>query len=209
MPAYLYLHRYPIGTCPRMNPSAFPQIVYLWSFHLRPGHHQHHHQLLTGETLVSDYVFHLICCSQPNALSWKSLESLTHVSSCSPNTQIKIHHPPASSLASPLLLHSPPPIHSPQRSRLIARIQHPCYVTSLLQILLTLSIVFGENPTLSPWPGAFWAQASVPVSLLTSCLLSLMDEAPSFLSGPWIHRAPSTPPPHPSEHLHFSSLVSV
>lgn len=161
------------------EPLSFFPIVYLWSFHLRPGHHQHHHQLLTGETLVSDSVFHPIWCSQPNALSWKSLESLTHVSSCSPNTQIKIRHPPASSLASPLLLHSPPLIHSPQRSRLIARIQHPCYVTSLLQILLTLSIVLGENPTLSPWPGAFRAPSICP------CLPPHL--MPSFSHG-WVTR---------------------
>lgn len=92
---------------------------------------------------------------------------------------------------------------------MITQIQQPHHITSLLQTLLTLSTVFGENTTRHHGLEPFQDQASVCVSLLTSCLLPLSDEAPGSLSGPWMHRVPPAPtfvhtvPPWSGQCLYF------
>lgn len=110
---------------------------------------------------------------------------------------LKIHQHPSTSLLTGLPTSALPlyPSILPRGIRGIAQIQQTHHVTPLLQILLTLSTVFGENPTLSPWPRTFPGSSSVRVSLLTSCLLSLTDEAPGFLQALGCKESPP-PPPH-------------
>lgn len=199
---------------PRLNPSAPPQAVQpcastssLANFSVLASQRR-------NSRAATDSVFHLTCRSQPNARSWKPpapLQSITQASPCSPNTQNSpaSQHKPSTGLPTSALPLYPSIL--PRGVRGIAQIQQTHHVTPLLQILLTLSTVFGENPTLSPWSRTFPGSSSVQVSLLTSCLLSLTDEAPGFLqtlgcteyTHPPSHLLALLPPPWSAQCLYF------
>lgn len=192
---------------PRLNPSAPPQAVQpcastssLANFSVLASQR--------NSRAATDSVFHLTCRSQPNARSWKPpapLQSITQASPCSPNTQNSpaSQHKPSTGLPTSALPLYPSIL--PRGVRGIAQIQQTHHVTPLLQILLTLSTVFGENPTLSPWSRTFPGSSSVQVSLLTSCLLSLTDEAPGFLQT--LGCTEYTHPPVPPSGALATSLV--